>query len=116
MASPPPRSSGRPGTRPIATADLLRRIRAEYREMPGLTLTVPQAQRLWSLDANTCHAALDALVEAHFLIRSPRGTFVMAPATAATAPAHAPDEPGTPGVAPGTHPVGRHQRLDRRSA
>jgi hypothetical protein len=29
----------------------LRRIRAEYWEMPGLALSVAQAQRLWSLDS-----------------------------------------------------------------
>src|SRR5437867_4466585 len=32
---------------------LLIRIRAEYREMPGLKLTLPQARRLWQLDPAT---------------------------------------------------------------
>jgi hypothetical protein len=58
--------------RPV-TAPLLERIRAEYMEMPGLTLTAAQAQRLWGLDGTTCRAALDALVEAGFLSRTDAG-------------------------------------------
>ena len=46
---------------------LLDLIRAEYEEMPGLSLTKPQAQRLWGLDAATCGTVLDALVSAHVL-------------------------------------------------
>jgi hypothetical protein len=46
-----------------ATGELLRRIRGEFTEMPGLRLNLPQAQRLWGLDARHCEAALDALVE-----------------------------------------------------
>lgn len=49
--------------------DLLRRVEAEYREMPGLRLTFAQAQRLWSLDRESCEAVLNALVEAHVLAR-----------------------------------------------
>ena len=30
--------------------DLTRRAQAEYREMPGLSLTLAQAQRLWGID------------------------------------------------------------------
>ena len=37
-----------------AQEDILRRIRGEYLEMPGLRLTSVQAQRLWGLDARTC--------------------------------------------------------------
>lgn len=35
--------------------------------MPGLCLTLPQAQRLWGLDADTCRRALATLVEAGYL-------------------------------------------------
>ena len=35
-------------------AGLLRRVRGEFFEMPGLGLTVDQAQRLWGLERNTC--------------------------------------------------------------
>jgi len=51
----------------ISREEILRRIRGEYLEMPGLRLTCVQAQRLWGLDARTCASALDALVEDQFL-------------------------------------------------
>jgi hypothetical protein len=47
----------------------LRRICSEYIEMPGLRLTLPQAQRLWGLDRDTCVSSLDFLVDAKFLAR-----------------------------------------------
>jgi hypothetical protein len=46
---------------------LLRRVRGEYREMPGMRLTIDQAMRLWDLDRQTCQSLLHSLVEAHFL-------------------------------------------------
>ena len=52
------------------TEQMLRRIRSEYVEMPGLRLTRQQAQRLWGLDENTCSTALELLVEAKFLWRT----------------------------------------------
>lgn len=54
---------------------LLRRIQHEYLEMPGLQLTLQQAQRLWGLDAPSCEALLNGLVELNFLIRRPDGKF-----------------------------------------
>lgn len=62
------------------TAELLRLIEAEYREMPGLHLTMVQAQRLWSLDAPTCGAMLDRLIASRFLRRNHRDAYVMASA------------------------------------
>lgn len=59
---------------------LLERIRCEYREMPGLTLTVAQAQRLWALDKPACERILGTLVESGFLRRTGRGAFVRAAA------------------------------------
>jgi hypothetical protein len=60
----------------IATrTDLLRRIRAEYLEMPGLCLTAAQAGRLWGLEAPTCLDLLDRLLREHFLQRRPNGTY-----------------------------------------
>ena len=44
-------------------------IRAEYREMPGLCLTKPQIQRLWSLDTVTCEDVVQALEREQFLKR-----------------------------------------------
>lgn len=43
--------------------------------MPGLQLTIKQAQRLWGLDEATCVQLLNALVDARFLRRSERGTY-----------------------------------------
>ena len=48
----------------------LGRICSEYLEMPGLCLTLKQAQRLWGLDEETCGKALALLVEARFLIQT----------------------------------------------
>jgi hypothetical protein len=49
--------------------DLWFRICNEYRELPGLELTVPQASRLWSTDPVSSQQVLDALVDAAFLHR-----------------------------------------------
>lgn len=46
---------------------LLRRVRSEFKEMPGMRLTEDQAMRLWSLDRATCHDVLSSLVDADFL-------------------------------------------------
>lgn len=54
---------------------VLRRVRSEYIEMPGLRLTAAQAQRLWGLDAATCESLLHTLIESNFLIRAADGTY-----------------------------------------
>ena len=54
---------------------IVRRIRGEYLEMPGLRLTRPQAQRLWGLDEQTCVQLLDWLTEDRFLLRRDDGTY-----------------------------------------
>jgi hypothetical protein len=64
---------------------LLARIRGEYREMPGLRLTLAQACRLWQLDAPTCEAVLGHLVDDRFLFRTRDGAFVALPATGSLA-------------------------------
>ena len=56
---------------------LVRRIRAEFLEMPGLCLTIEQAQRLWSLEPRTCEALLRILIDSRFLRRTDRGLFVL---------------------------------------
>ena len=65
-------------TEQVRANDLLRVIRTEYLEMPGLQLTIRQAQRLWGLDAPTCAAMFDALVTARFLRRTQRDVYVLA--------------------------------------
>src|SRR5688500_13887720 len=44
-------------------------IRGEYLELPGLSLTTAQAQRLWNLDRETCQGVLDGMVREKFLKR-----------------------------------------------
>ena len=46
---------------------LLTRARGEFREMPGMRLTIEQAMRLWDLDRQTCQNLLNSLVAARFL-------------------------------------------------
>jgi len=54
---------------------LLQRIRAEFMEMPGLSVTVWQATRLWNLDEHVCRAVLDLLVQGGFLTETRQGAF-----------------------------------------
>jgi hypothetical protein len=53
------------------------RILAEYREIPGLRLTLRQAARLWAMDAVHCQAVLDALVASGSLRRSQEGEYCL---------------------------------------
>jgi Fic family protein len=64
---------------------LLTRIRAEYREMPGLQLTFAQARALWQLDTQTCSAVLQMLLDEGFLVRTSDGRFVAASTKRTTA-------------------------------
>ena len=60
---------------PDRNAPITERVRGEFREMPGLSLTLAQAGRLWSLDSSTCDEVLSQLVESGFLSRRPDGAF-----------------------------------------
>ncbi len=53
----------------------LRTVRAEFDEMPGLVLTVPQAARLWSLDPAACVEVLARLRELGYLTTTRHGAF-----------------------------------------
>ena len=55
--------------------DIIRRIRAEFLEMPGLRLTAREAQRLFGLDATTCDEVLAGLLQCGFLARTVNGKF-----------------------------------------
>ena len=59
-------------------ADALEEIETEYREMPGLSVTEAQAQRLWGLDSTTCKRALDTLVQRGVLCRTRREAYIKA--------------------------------------
>src|SRR5713226_4628789 len=63
-----------PGSAPLA--GLLQRVREQYSEMPGLTLTKPQAMRLFGVAPSVCAAMFRALVMENFLSRTGEGVFV----------------------------------------
>ena len=46
---------------------IVRKVRLEYEEMPGLVLTIPQAARLWRLEANVAQDVMAVLVNADYL-------------------------------------------------
>ena len=56
---------------------ILERLRAEYREMPGMRLKLEQVQRLCGIEQPCCKQALEALVEAKFLRVGSDGTYVL---------------------------------------
>jgi len=64
----------------VGTVAILDRLRRAYREIPALSLTVPQACLLWGVDPDTCQKAFDSLVAERFLVVTPRGTYVRLPA------------------------------------
>ena len=49
--------------------DALRRVEADYREMPGLSVTLPQGCRLWSLSPDLCASILDQMIQGGHLKR-----------------------------------------------
>ncbi|MGE5360708.1 MAG: hypothetical protein ACM3NQ_16955 [Bacteroidales bacterium] len=61
----------------LLSESTLRRVRAEFLEMPGLKLTVSQAQRLWGMDRRTCEALIDELTATRFLARTRDGAVVL---------------------------------------
>jgi hypothetical protein len=60
----------------MSFAEVLKRVRTDFVEMPGLELTTPQAARLWSVGVDDCRDASDTLVEAGFLRWTARRTVV----------------------------------------
>jgi hypothetical protein len=83
MSRPPTWTTLAAGIKSPAPVDgereaLIGRVRAEYREMPGLCLTVQQGCRLWQIDAGTCTRILDVLVAESFLRRTATGAFITA--------------------------------------
>ena len=70
-----------PGERAMHEEDitpLLRRVRNEFLEMPGLRLTSAQAARLWALDRSTSELILNGLTSDGFLWRNREGAYVRA--------------------------------------
>jgi hypothetical protein len=58
--------------------NVVRRIRGEFREMPGLRLTPAQAMRLWGLEREMCAHVIEQLVSSAFLRWTPGGTITLA--------------------------------------
>lgn len=54
---------------------LVERVRSEYRDLPGLRLTLAQASRLWAVPPDECRAALNALVASGDLYQDERGQY-----------------------------------------
>lgn len=44
-----------------------KRVRAEFEEMPGMSLTMPQASRLFGIEQAICKTIVDRLVTAAYL-------------------------------------------------
>lgn len=63
---------------PFRQMELLSRVRGEFREMPGLRLSLEQAMRLWSLDRATCVSVLDQLRSTKFLALDSNGRYRLA--------------------------------------
>ena len=57
------------------TSSIVRRIQDEYAEMPGLTLTVRQAARLWGLEVSQSQRLLSELVARRFLVQDANGAY-----------------------------------------
>jgi hypothetical protein len=53
--------------------DLCLRVLSEYREMPGMNLTLPQAARLFGLDRARCAHVLSTLVKRGALVTNGLG-------------------------------------------
>lgn len=58
---------------PMRWVAIMQRVRTEYEEMPGLSVTVAQASRLWNIDAPTAREVLNAMVDVGYLSAGPRG-------------------------------------------
>jgi hypothetical protein len=48
----------------------IQRVRADFREMPGLCLTFEQGCRLWNLSPDVCRPILDAMISQGVLKRA----------------------------------------------
>ena len=58
-----------------SASSVVQRIRGEYLEMPGLTLTVRQAARLWGLEVPQSQRLLSELVDSRFLVTDASGAY-----------------------------------------
>jgi len=59
----------------VETVTLSQRVKANYLDLPGLSLTVRQAQRMWGFDQEICERVLEGLAKEGFLLRSDDGQY-----------------------------------------
>jgi two-component system OmpR family response regulator len=57
------------------TLSLTERVKVNYLDLPGLSLTVRQAQRMWGFDEEICERVLEGLSKEGFLIRDDDGQY-----------------------------------------
>ena len=57
---------------------LMERVQAEYAEMPGLSITLSQAKRLWAVDQQSCEEVFNRLIRSGVLRITTKGRFVRA--------------------------------------
>lgn len=57
---------------------LVRRVHSEFLEMPGLTLSIDQATRLFSLPSGVCTRVLGELIAGDLLRRTTDGHYALA--------------------------------------
>ena len=55
---------------------LIGRVRSEFIEMPGLSLTPAEASRLWGVDPDACAQVITALLGSAFLRWTAKGRLV----------------------------------------
>lgn len=75
-----PSSSGHPVERRDLSSRraLVRRVRSEFLEMPGLTLSITQAARLFSLPSNACARVFGELIDDDLLRATTDGRYALA--------------------------------------
>lgn len=63
---------------PTSREEIRQRIRREFDELGGMSLTLPQAARLFSLDHQLCERLLTELVAQGVLLRTDAGSYARA--------------------------------------
>ena len=61
---------------PSVIAALAKRVQDAFRDIPDLSMTFEQAQRLFRIDRATCQALFDVLVDSAVVTRKPDGAIV----------------------------------------
>jgi hypothetical protein len=72
-----PRHPGIDRRNRASRAQMVNRVRAEFREMPGLRLTCGQAQRLFGLRGDVCERVFAALVQEGTLTCGPDARYAV---------------------------------------